>query len=439
MEALCQPSRTMVAIEISSVETMNIGSRDIVGAYLDDPEIGDETERYCLLVRGWCISRSAPLERIQLFYGNDCIADVTPFNRPDVQYAVPGEPFALRSGFSFAVSALCLPAFGTLSLWTKLASGIKAQIGRIELATRIPLLNNPDHLKPLIVFSVGRSGSTALMKLLTAHPEISGHMPYPLETRFAQHTYHAMRIASSFAPSYAEDMMTAFTARRPMLGPNPSFGYFKDLDGFFHQTYAPGLIERHMEMIDAFYRAQKSVDEQKPRFFAEKSTQDSYVVSVLDKIDGARRIMLMRDPRDIMVSIRKFNEQTGYLSFGAERVSSFAEHAELIRASIEWHLEAAGWEDERSIFLKYEDMIADWTETATELFGLLGIADDEDTVEQAVRVIHAEKGGEVRHATSSSTSDSMGRWINDLEPEEKEICAAVFDDLLEKMGYNKHH
>ncbi|HYH18753.1 MAG TPA: sulfotransferase domain-containing protein [Azospirillum sp.] len=429
-------SNVQSVLRVSGVDTLNSGSEDMVGVFIDQPKVGEFDGVFTLTIEGWCIPRSCPAIGILVYSGDDCLADAPMIPRPDVQIAVQDAPFAMHSGFSIPLNVLCLPKCGSITVRAKLVTGKQVVICLINFEISVASLNRKDTLKPVIVFSVGRSGSTAVMKILSSHPEISAHAKYPLENRYAQYMYHALRVLSSLPSSHSPEMMTSFSSRRATVGANPSFGYYSDLGDFYQNTYVPSLVNDYTGLIDKFYRSIEGKDPTKVKYFAEKSLQDQYLVNTLEKIDGSKKIILLRDPRDIMVSIKKFNERNGFLGFGADRVNSFAEHAELIRSALEWHLNVAGRDDPSSFIIKYEEMFSSCKLHIERLFSFLGVSCDEEFIKQAAEAVEFGDSDGLIHSTSSSYELSQRRWILDLSAEQKEICIDVFGGILKELGYN---
>src|SRR5690606_15880484 len=97
-------------------------------------------------------------------------------------------------GFRVAVNPLALPREGQLVVSTAGASGARTPMLRVWDRMEPKEMAFRRQLKPLMVCTVGRSGSTVLMKGLKAHREIgvSGKQPY--EVRYFQYCVHAARV-----------------------------------------------------------------------------------------------------------------------------------------------------------------------------------------------------------------------------------------------------
>src|SRR5688572_17334867 len=136
-------------------------------------------------------------------------------------------------------------------------------------------------MQPLLSLSVGRSGTTFLMRLLSSHPAVIARQDYPLEFR-------------PFA-----------------------FALFPD-DQVLRSSTAPAISHPEAFLVsDAFsmYRAMAERMGKSPRYFVEKFTADLDVRRVVEATPEARFLWLIRDPRDVLLSARAFDRKRGFRGF----------------------------------------------------------------------------------------------------------------------------
>jgi hypothetical protein len=90
-------------------------------------------------------------------------------------------------GFYRRVNALRLTTEFELGIDALFEDKSRAAVGRLS-GTRSQLPPGPDHeLQPLMITTLGRSGSTAIINLLSSHPQVVAYRPTETETRVASY------------------------------------------------------------------------------------------------------------------------------------------------------------------------------------------------------------------------------------------------------------
>src|SRR6185503_11425346 len=88
-------------------------------------------------------------------------------------------------GFATAQSALALPPGFELEIRAVLESGRSERLASLR-GVREPIQTGYEaRLQPLMVTTLGRTGSMALMRMLEAHPELLVYRPYRYEQQVA--------------------------------------------------------------------------------------------------------------------------------------------------------------------------------------------------------------------------------------------------------------
>lgn len=418
-------------LTIHSVEISNSGSREIFGIHLDAPEVGVYDDVFTLKISGWCVPRTVPPDAILIQHEDNVLATGELFPRHDVAAALQSAEYALFSGFSINLSVLGLPSRGMIKVVAKLSSGIRRIICFLEYELVMDILNDPARLRPLLVHSVGRSGSTLAMQLLQKHSQISIHDRYPFETQFAQYNLHAMRVIANCPSTHEQSAISEHVLSPTVVGFNYSFGYYEDLNDLFNEVYAPAEIIHRFDQIERFYRYRSASEQKDATYYAEKTGENPYIDAICDKITASRNIYLLRDPRDIMCSIISFNLKRNYRSFGANSVSSFAEHAMLINAALEALLASFVRNRSKSLLIKYEDLLGSPEDTISQIFEFLALETDDVTRKEALRLFEAPVAFD--HATTLTPQQSVHRWTQDLDKRQQDTCAIVFERIINEF------
>ena len=148
---------------------------------------------YTFWLHGYVLGRHLRVESIDLLQ-----AQTTEFSgglpirtiplgplRIGIGQALPDVPHKRRCGIHANISSLALPPHFNINVRANFEDGTHRKIASLR-GTRSRLRSRFDPLlQPLLVTRLGRSGSTLLMRLLAAHPEIAVHHPRTTEPRVA--------------------------------------------------------------------------------------------------------------------------------------------------------------------------------------------------------------------------------------------------------------
>lgn len=270
----------------------------------------------------------------------------------------------------------------------------------------------PPVIAPLFVAALGRSGTTATLRLLAAHPGIVAHAAYPLELRVFTAAVHP-----------EDETLRAATA---------GFAEAAPFDAGQQARLAAGEALTGADAEGVYRRITEADGKPDARFAAEKYPPRLDLPTALDRRPDARALILVRDPRDVIVSARAFDAKRGYRGF-LEREGDTDEA--LVERYAGLYARLAGWRRARPDLplLRYEDLIADPLATAGPLFAALGVAADAGTVAATVAKAGAQKPG--RHLTSASVPDSVGRWRAALSPRLADLVADRMAAELAAFGY----
>ncbi len=361
--------------------------------------------------------------------------------RPDVADAHPDVPWAWNAGFSGAVGTLRLPPRFELDVTARLEGG------DMRLATiaghREPLRSSYDpELRPLIVTTLGRTGSTWLIHLLGAHPGVTAYRPFSFEPRAA--TYWIDILASLSEPSsYTQQVEGEVHHPLPWwLGAGASMTSEllpdAELAHWLGSGHVADLAAFAQQRIDAVYRRVAALGDGHPEFFTEKCLPEGNVPQLLRELyPDAREVFLVRDFRDMLCSIRAFNEKRGTSAFGLEGEGGEAAYVEEVLASSvesllrEWRSRAG-----EAHLVRYEDLIAEPERTLAGVLDHAGLDASGSRVEEVLSNASQEIPGMAGHATAAGgPAGSIGRWRHELGPELRSACDAAFAEALSEFGY----
>jgi len=413
-------------------------ANDALRAYhLDNPSVGTALERTTFEVSGWVIGTRSQAREVQL-RTRDAFIRRIPVHvaRPDVVAVHAGAPE--RAGFWSLVGTVGLERDFRIELRAVFEDGTTAELGSIG-GTHGPIAPAETRFDPVLLTSLGRTGTTLLMGLLSAHPAIVADRTYPYENFPARYWLHLLRVLAEPADHGESSHPSTFTHDYRRIGHNPfhtaPLTNDPELADLFGRSQVERLARFSQESIDEFYGA-LAAKQGKPdaRFFVEKFHPDHVPRIARDLYPGAKELFLVRDFRDLLCSVLSFNEKRGTVDFGRERYDTDEEYVSWIGMGAGWLVNAWKARQATSHLVRYEDLATRPTETIEGALAYLGVDRSPGLVDELVR--DAFEHPELQnHRTTGSVEASIGRWRSELP---RRLRSAVREELhgpLAELGY----
>jgi hypothetical protein len=431
------------AVEITNVEN-DASAAGLLGSHIDHPVPGMRAEAFAVEIRGWAVGADAPVAAVEVSLGarETTLTASVGEPRSDLVGQFPGVHHAQSSGFRTLVGLLENRALFCLEVHARLSDGTRVRIGRIEGRRRPIATGFAPTIQPLMLNTIGRSGSTWLAWILSCHPEVVGYRPMRFETRVA--TYWTSVLQGLAQPrSYLSQMVTTGleSDRRWWLGDGArSTPEIDDtpLEGWLGGDAVEQVAAMCQSRIDAFFGL-LAVESGKPhaRYFLEKFLLEPVVLDLLAELYGeTREIILVRDFRDVASSVLAFNRKRGFQAFGREHVDSDAEYIRSVVLK-----QALGvlqrWEEQkdRAHLVRYEDLVSEPEATLEAAFEFVGVEPSPDVVRRTLAIARSDAPSMDHHRTAGDPAATMGRWREDLSSELISACAESLDPVLEAFGY----
>ena len=281
---------------------------------------------------------------------------------------------------------------------------------------------------PVLVTASGRSGTTILMKHLSASKSIITYDKYPYEMKMLSYYCKAFDVMTASPSIDATMPADAFYKDPNHLAANPfnhfdfeaAFGNTTTLYEFFDQRAAPRVAEAFRSTILEFYELLADQHEKSDSvYFAEKvdilhPTRNFVRLAFADM----KEIVLVRDPRDLFCSYRSFWQSPSDEALSA--LKSIAD--EMVRLH-------SSQDKNKIIFVKYEDLVLQTDRTLYNISRFLNL--DQDLEADPTSDAELFKS----HGTSENISASVNRWKKDLNSGEIEQFEFIFNDFLEMYNY----
>lgn len=345
-----------------------------------------------------------------------------------------------QANFELGLSLLGGPAHGSMDVVAVFGPGDAVRVAEIKIERQRVDSRYQPALAPLILSSMGRSGTTWFMHLLSKHPGIYVHDEYPHELLGAY--YWINMLESLTTPLAADRIMSKWKMRDHLAKSVRSHVYYRQgapdpILRYLGGAYVSDLAAFCQQSIDRFYRelsAAKLASTGTPiGYFSEKSLPFPSLIKEL--YAGAREVFLIRDVRDNICSALAFNAKRGTQEFGREAAVSDEEFAAYRCAEFKSLYQSYLANRDTALLVRYEDLVADPTATANGVLAYLGLAASADVVAAMVGQAAAGDANLDFHKTSATPTRSVQRWRKELPQAIAQTCLKLAGDELHALNY----
>jgi hypothetical protein len=290
-----------------------------------------------------------------------------------------------------------------------------------------------DWLTPVLVDCVGRDGSTLFMRLLASSPQIAVGGDYPYEHRYFTYLWRWSQLVDRPDwpdPLWAKEEMKSLSQESlALLGPppwlprdllEPSDGEEPVSNLSFELAWHE--LSRRAKRTTA---ARHSAPEDAVRYYAEKHQRTRLVRR--DEVPDFELVVLLRDPRDVYVSITTLDPVAGMgMRGGRTAESRLAGQLRGGRERLRWIADLL--EHDSAPVIRYEELVTDLPGVAERIGGHLSVDLDPAVVAGDRRMAR-------RHVTAADPAQSIGRWRSELDPEVAERFARELGPELRALGF----
>jgi hypothetical protein len=423
------------------------GAEQLAGFEVERPAAGEQGHLHVLRIAGWVAGRALRPSAVEIVYHGRAI-QIAPVRgaRPDVAGT---EDAAWES----LVGLVGLREDAVLELRVVLDGDVRVPAGTVKLRRERLRSGFEAQVQPLVLSSLGRSGSTWLMKMFAAHPEIVTLRRFPYESSPGKYWMHAMKVLSDPANLELSAHPDSFHSDRWWAGSNPYF----DASAIDDPERAAWLGREHVERLARFFQetiedwylaVARSQGQEAPRYFAEKHLWPNFLPMLIRELyPGAREVFLVRDFRDVACSALAADARRGYSGFGREPHMSQAQYVrDVVRRMAtdlqrSWEARAPG-----AHLVRYEDMVRRPQETLRSLLAFLGVDAAGGTVDRVLALASEDVPnlpGSTSdpelvepHRNTGSSEQSIGRW-HEQDKEFREVLDEALGEALSAFGYER--
>jgi hypothetical protein len=426
----------MARVEVADVDLAPADDL-LLAAGIDTPRAGLATDGFGLDLRGWAVGRRSPAVAVELVSGGVLLAEVpVEGERSDVAALHPEPEWSQRSGFFAPIGTLALEQEFELDLRVRFENAPGTPLARIAGRRERLRSGFAPRLEPIALTALGRTGSTAVARLLAAHPEIVAYRPFEYEPRVISYWLGVLGGLAEPASFRRQVMPNGPLEGSWWLGERkPPPGRIKDeeLQAWIGGESVEELAAFCQSRIDGFYtRVAGLAGREGASYFVEKCSPGATRL-LAELYPRSKEVFLVRDFRDMVASILAYNERRSFAGFGRDRFASDADYVSgwvadsVARFVRDWRARS-----EHAHLLRYEDLLERPREAVGEMLDDLGLEHGDATLDAMLASLSAPDSDSHR---TTSAPDSIGRWSRDLAPDVQEACAGAFKAALAEFGY----
>jgi hypothetical protein len=305
----------LFCLRVTKADVSPLDDSLVIGFGLDQPSVGQAITDSPIQIRGWVINSIRTGVTIDAYNSRGGL--LRSARAIDIRYDV-WDKFGrlhdadVHSGFSLTVSPVDLVEHDYIDLYARITDVRATHLVRIsvDIVFRLVPAEGPT-LGSIFVRTVGRTGSTALMRILDCFPDIVVEPENDFELFYAQYELARFRLETLGIDHQNWGGEYNMFRHQSALGANPFLcGRFSGLSEFIlREAFASRTLVR--DRIRRMYELIADRQRKRPVAFAEK-VFEGHIGSIASWVlDDVKTIILVRDPRAIYVSRLRFAEQTG--------------------------------------------------------------------------------------------------------------------------------
>jgi hypothetical protein len=435
----------MALVKIDKITLCQSTNPD-VWMQLSVPEPGHKEDMYSIGFTGWIRSKESNFKSLTLRDPISNNASMHPLLEADAARWIEKILAKNKQYFSFSVGVIGFSLEFDLILSGTLGDDSVVKLAKIK-GTRHPVRSSfTPSLQPLILNSLGRTGTTMLMRLLSAHQQIVAQKVYPYEVRASNYWMHFLKVLSAPYSGPQQNRQNFLNQQSRIvsnLTNDPIYTTKHQVKKWVDVRYVENMAAFCQQSVEEYYLSvAESQEETDSMYFVEKYSPNHIPSVIWELYPKAREIILVRDFRDMLSSINAFNAKMGELWFGRKRVLTDEEYVERLGHRDIRSLHRAWIARRGKVHLvRYEDIILKPMETVRSMLQYLSLEHSDDTITKMLSAVTAIDDKEERerteaHKTSKSPEDSIGRWKKDLSPSVQSLCKKEFGHILEDFGYS---
>ncbi|OED42628.1 hypothetical protein AB833_05805 [Chromatiales bacterium (ex Bugula neritina AB1)] len=266
-----------------------------------------------------------------------------------------------------------------------------------------------------------------LAKALSGHPELIMRARFPYENRSSQHLFTwGMNGREWDIPYLCADRDTGVKYQLHQRDDEQSKKWFSDNKDLIRKYRAVDITDKYYEFV-ATIEGKTS-----PKAYVEKSIGVGTIRRMHNWGWPLKKILMIRDPRDILLSVNSFNRKHNMEGFGADKFDD----RELLRRYIAFFVSnrrAIGAKDLPGLEVKYENLKNNPQLELKRIATELGLDDSDDSISSMVGAYSSVDDQVTAHRTQKNIDNTI-RWPDEATDEQLEMFSE-FQEELSELSY----
>jgi LPS sulfotransferase NodH len=433
--------------DVDQAASLTKAGQSLLHCHIDAPVKGSSFAGKYIFIEGWCFHEKEAVQRISAAWLELQLPLTLELGiaRPDVESAYQNQQ-SLHSGFQLYVYTNSIPESEfSITLFAHSVSGIIHPIGQVNVVSqewrrRRSFRGSRTELIPIGIASSGRSGTTLLMRFLHAHPQVVVEGNYPFERDLLNRgisSFKKLTLPTTHDNSYAyskESITKPYINLLQVASRMPRL----DSDEGKWLLDAQAETARYVKTcVDLFYKRLAIAQGKRPKAFAEKLLDFNHqYIDFLEMYDNAHIIVLVRDPRDKLVSQLAFDRKRkldgGWYLGSDGTLGSFLYH---MKEQMWMSTQILHRFPKRATEIRYEDLLIQPHAILRSLFERLSLKNDRATLTKIVEEVDRTNPEYVHHMTATQPQESIRRWKTQLDAEVAATFSFFLEDELKAFRY----
>ncbi len=292
-----------------------------------------------------------------------------------------------------------------------------------------------EKISPIKLLSLGRTGTTLFMNMLSAHPKIGINNHFN-ESNIASYYLNNLEHNYPFVQknNYGEGKANLENIQTIQNKDFMEFPFITD-DNWYTDLFPKHLVRFVKSTIDDYYL--NCSDNNDINYFIEKGVVHDPTLTPMDQLySKPKYIFLVRDFRDMYASIINFNKKRGFRAFGMEKYEKDEDYiVALGRYCENSFISAYEALKDRAILVKYEDLVSNKRATLKRIFDYLNINSADIILDEVITKTSGKSKVEKKHMTTHNVNKSIGRYKESLNQNTIDILNKSFDKSLRYFNY----
>ena len=368
-------------------------------------------------------------------FGRQIIGTAKLTKSPGFLNLYPKHELAVRARFDSKLDTAFLNNQDNIKIIAVMEDNSEEPIGEVEITIESDIMSAyHEKLSPIKLLSLGRTGTTLFMNMMSAHPEIGVNNHFN-ESNIA--SYYLNYIKYTYPTiqknNFGEGRANLENIKTIENNDFMKFPFISD-DNWYADLYPKKLVSFVKSIIDDYYVNASGND---INYFIEKGVVHDPTLTLMDQLyTNSKYIFLIRDFRDMYASILDFNKKRGFRAFGMENYEKDEDYIVALGHYCDnSFIKAYESIKDKAILIKYEDLVMNKEETLKLIFEYLGIDSSYSIIDEIIDKTSGKSKDEQKHMTTGDVSKSIKKYKDSLDSDTIALLNTSFANSLVYFGY----